>query len=94
MLVAGAVITPQMTGQSLALEIATPDGTASEAFGWVVTAITLGVAAGQSVAGWAVESAGTWAAFLASGLAGVVVAGVLWLRRRTLVPELARAGRV
>jgi MFS family permease len=91
MLVAGAVITPQMTGQSLALEIATPDGTASEAFGWVVTAITLGVAAGQSVAGWAVESAGARAAFLASGLAGVVVAGVLWLRRGTLVPELEPA---
>lgn len=96
MLVAGAVITPQMTGQSLALELATPDGTASEAFGWVVTAITLGVAGGQSVAGWAVESAGAPAAFLASGLAGVALAGVLWLRRGTLasgpVPEPACVG--
>jgi MFS family permease len=86
MLVAGAVITPQMTAQSLALEVATPPGTATEAFGWVVTAITLGVAAGQSVAGWAVETAGAPAAFLASGLAGVVVAAVLWLRRVTLAP--------
>jgi hypothetical protein len=33
-----------------------------------------------------VESAGPWAAFLASGLAGVVVAGVLWARRGTLAP--------
>jgi MFS family permease len=86
MLVAGTVITPQMTGQSLALELATPPGTATEAFGWVVTAITLGVAAGQSVAGWAVQSAGTPVAFLASGLAGVAVAAVLWLRRHTLAP--------
>ena len=86
MLVAGAVITPQMTAQSLALEIATPEGSAAEAFGWVVTAITLGVAAGQSAAGWAVESAGAPAAFLMSGLAGVVLAVVLWVRRGSLAP--------
>ena len=84
MLVAGAVITPQMTAQSLALETAAPPGTANEAFGWLITAITLGVAAGQSTAGWAVESAGAPAAFLASGLAGVVLALVLWVRRGTL----------
>ena len=61
MLVAGAVITPQVTAQSLALEVATPAGTATEAFGWVITAITLGVAAGQSVdrvAGGAVRTVG------------------------------------
>ncbi len=96
MLVAGAVITPQMTGQSLALEVVAPEGTATEAFGWVVTAITLGVAAGQSVAGWSVETAGAPAAFLASGLGGVALAAVLWLRRGTLVPvpapEAARVG--
>jgi MFS family permease len=86
MLVAGAVITPQMTGQSLALEAVAAPGTATEAFGWVVTAITMGVAAGQSAAGWAVETAGPPAAFLASGLAGLVLAVVLWLRRATLVP--------
>jgi MFS family permease len=85
MLVAGAVITPQVTAQSLALEVATPAGTATEAFGWVITAITVGVAVGQSVGGWAVETAGAPAAFLAGGLAGVVLAGVLWVRRATLV---------
>jgi MFS family permease len=86
MLASGAFITAQLTAQSLALEIATPPGAATEAFGWTVTAITLGLAAGQSAAGWAVESAGPWAAFLASGLAGVMVAGVLWARRGTLAP--------
>jgi predicted MFS family arabinose efflux permease len=84
MLVAGTVITPQVTAQSLALEVATPPGTATEAFGWVITAITLGVAAGQSVTGWLVEHSGPSAAFLAGGLAGVVLAGVLWVRRNTL----------
>jgi MFS family permease len=88
MLVAGAAITPQMTSQSLALELAAPPGTATEAFGWVITAITLGVAAGQSGAGWAVETAGAPAAFLACGVAGVVLAVVLWLRRDTLAPAV------
>lgn len=96
MLGSGAFITAQLTAQSLALEIATPAGAATEAFGWTVTAITLGLAVGQSVAGWAVESVGPAAAFAASGLAGVGLAGVLWLRRATLVPapvaEPARAG--
>jgi MFS family permease len=90
MLVAGAAITPQMTSQSLALELAAPPGTATEAFGWVITAITLGVAAGQSGAGWAIETAGAPAAFLACGVAGVVLAVVLWLRRDTLASMPAR----
>jgi hypothetical protein len=87
MLVAGALITPQVTAHSLALEIAATPGTATEAFGWVITAITLGVAVGQSVGGWAVEAAGAPAAFLAGGLAGVVLAVVLWMRRGTLAPS-------
>jgi hypothetical protein len=86
MMVSGAVITPQVTAQSLALEIVAPPGTATEAFGWVVTAITLGVAAGQSGAGWLVEAAGASTAFLASGTAGAVLGLVLWLRRGTVAP--------
>ena len=86
MLVAGVTITPQITSQSLALEIATPPGTATEAFGWVITAITLGVAAGQSLTGWLVERSGPSAAFLAGGVAGVLLAAVLWARRHTLAP--------
>jgi hypothetical protein len=90
MLVSGAVITPQVTAQSLALEVATPQGMATEAFGWVITAITLGVAAGQSTTGWLVEQAGPSAAFLAGGVAGVLLAGILWLRRHTLAPSVDR----
>jgi predicted MFS family arabinose efflux permease len=85
MLAAGALITPQVTAHSVAVEGAAPVGTATEAFGWVVTAATLGLAAGQSVAGLVVEAAGPASAFLAGGVAGAVLAGVLWARRRTLV---------
>ena len=86
---AGALITPQVTAHSLAVDIAAPPGTATEAFGWVITAATLGIAAGQSSAGIVVEAFGPPAAFVAGGIAGVVLAAVLWLRRATLLPRHA-----
>ncbi|MEJ3655662.1 MFS transporter [Actinomycetes bacterium KLBMP 9759] len=92
MLLAGATITPQVTGHSMAVEIAAPRGTATEAFGWVVTAATLGLAAGQSVGGIAVEASGPPAAFLVGAAAGIVLAATLWFRRRTLVPTAPAAG--
>ena len=85
MLVAGALITPLVTAHSLAVDIAAPPGTATEAFGWVITAATLGIAAGQSTAGVVVEAFGPPTAFLAGGAAGVVLAVVLWMRRATLL---------
>jgi MFS family permease len=91
MLVAGALITPQVTAHSLAVEIVAPAGTATEGFGWVITAATLGIAAGSSIAGVAVEQAGPPAAFLAGGVAAAVVAVLLWVLRSSLVPEPAPA---
>lgn len=90
MLLAGAVITPQVTAHSLAVDGAAPAGTATEAFGWVVTAATLGIALGQSSAGLAVEFAGPASAFLVGGVAGGVVAAALWFRRGTLAPAAHR----
>jgi MFS family permease len=93
MLLAGALITPQVTAHSVAVDRTAPAGTATEAFGWVVTAATLGIAAGQSSAGVVVELAGPSASFLVGGAAGGVVAALLWVRRATLLPEpvLARS---
>ncbi len=86
MLLAGATITPQVTAHSLGVEATAPAGTATEAFGWVVTAATLGLSTGQSAAGVVVEAAGPRAAFLVGAAAGVVVACLLWLRRASLAP--------
>jgi len=93
MLVAGGLITPQTTGQSLLVEAVAPRGTAAEAFGWVVTAITVGAAAGQSLAGVVVDAFGAPAAFVVGGGAGLGLGALLWMRRRSLEagPDLHRA---
>ncbi|MBB4687711.1 MFS transporter [Amycolatopsis jiangsuensis] len=101
MLLAGAMITPQSTTHSAAIEVVAPGGTAAEAFGWVLTAVTLGLSAGQSVSGYLVEHSGPGAAFLAAGVAGVALAAIVWLLRGTVraplapsgTPELVTAGR-
>jgi len=90
MLLAGATITPQVTAHSLGVEATAPKGTATEAFGWVVTAATLGLSSGQSTSGMVVEAFGPHAAFAVGGIAGVVVAGVLWLRRSSLRPQVVQ----
>ena len=84
-LVAGMWITPQSTTHSTSIDVVAPQGTATEAFGWVVTAVTLGLAAGQSTSGYLVEHVGVWASFLSSSVAGMVIAGAVFLRRLTLV---------
>jgi len=87
MVVAGCTITPQATAHSMAVELAAPAGTATEAFGWVITAVTLGLAGGQALGGALVEAYGPSSAFLAGAAAAVVVAGLVALLRASLAPE-------
>lgn len=84
MFAAGAMIAPQAATHSAAIEIVAPQGTAAEAFGWVLTAVTLGLAFGQSVSGFLVEHSGPPAAFLAAGAAALVIAVVVWSMRATV----------
>jgi MFS family permease len=84
LLVAGVWITPQSTTHSTAIELVAPRGTATEAFGWVVTAVTLGLAVGQSMSGYLVEHVGVPASFLASSGAGLLVTGLVFAGRRTV----------
>lgn len=91
MVVAGALITPQATAHSSVIEVAAPRGTATEAFGWVITAVMLGVAAGQSISGFLVEAFGPPASFLAAALSGVLLAAWVLARRSTLAAPAAPA---
>ena len=82
--VVGTLITPQATTHSAAIEQVAPAGTATEAFGWVVTAVTVGLAIGQSASGQLVEVYGTGAAFVAAAVSGFVIAVLVWVFRRTV----------
>ena len=84
LLVVGTMITPQSTAHSSMIDHAAPAGTHTEAFGWIITAVTLGLAGGQSMAGQLVEHVGPRAAFLAAGAVGLAVAAVVLARRATL----------
>jgi len=84
LLVTGMLITPQATAHSATIDVVAPVGTTAEAFGWLITAITLGLALGQSASGQLVESRGPSLSFLAATLSGLIIAGLLWLFRRTL----------
>jgi MFS family permease len=92
LLVAGALITPQSATHSTTIEVVAPEGTAAEAFGWVLTAVTLGLAFGQSVSGYLVEHFGPAASFLAAAVVGVVLAAGVWALRGTLRPHRADTG--
>ncbi|KAA2262461.1 MFS transporter [Solihabitans fulvus] len=84
LLVVGTLITPQSTSHSAAIEQVAPAGTATEAFGWVITAVTVGLAIGQSISGQLVDHVGTSAAFVASAVAGLIIASLVWVSRRTI----------
>ncbi|MFD2417611.1 MFS transporter [Amycolatopsis pigmentata] len=86
LLAAGALITPQSAMHSTAIEIVAPAGTEAEAFGWVLTAVTLGLAFGQSTSGYLVEHYGPPAAFLAAAGVGLAIALGVWLLRGTVRP--------
>ncbi|WP_434451700.1 MFS transporter [Lentzea sp. E54] len=80
----GTMITPQSTAHSAAIEQVTPNGMAAEAFGWVITSVTVGLAIGQGLSGQLIEHFGTRPAFVASGVAGLLIALAVWLLRGTV----------
>ncbi len=94
-LAAGSAITPQSTAHSVALDMAAPAGTATEAFAWVVTSVTLGSAVGQSLSGQLVElPTGPPLAFAVASAVGGIFAVLLWLRRGTLASEPTTSPRL
>lgn len=87
MVLAGTLITPQSTTHSSAIELLAPKGTATEAFGWVITSVTLGLAAGHSTSGVLVERFGPPWSMVAAAVIGLGMAAVVFARRATVRPE-------
>lgn len=89
LMVAGTLITPQATVHSLLVDRVAPAAASGEAFAWVVTAVTLGLGLGQGIAGPLYSKFDAAPALLGAVLIGLLIAGVAWLRRATLLPAAA-----
>jgi predicted MFS family arabinose efflux permease len=76
LLFAGATIAPTFVSANGMLDHLAPTGTLTEAFTWTSTGISMGIAAGSTVAGALVEAASPGIAMLALG-GGGVLAGLL-----------------
>jgi MFS family permease len=100
LLLAGAAIAPTCASAYAMVEDVTPEGTITEAFAWLATALAVGAAAGAAGGGAVADSAGPAAACALAGCAGTFAVLVTLLRSRTLggvadpaaiVPALAAA---
>jgi predicted MFS family arabinose efflux permease len=76
LLIAGATIAPTFVSANGMLDHLAPAGTLTEAFTWTSTGISMGIAAGSTLAGALVEAASPGIAMLALG-GGGVLAGLL-----------------
>jgi predicted MFS family arabinose efflux permease len=90
LLFAGATIAPTEATLSAMVDTAAPDGTVTEAFAWLATAMAVGSAAGAAGAGIVADRAGPTAAFALAGGAGALALLTCMLRSRTVAP--ARRG--
>ena len=89
LLVAGAAIAPTYATVYAMVDRAAPEGTATEAFAWLATAIEIGASAGAGLAGALADGAGPAAAFALAGGAGAVALLATALRSDTLVAPRA-----
>jgi MFS family permease len=84
LLVAGAAIAPTEATLYGMVDNAAPDGTITEAFAWLATAMAVGNAAGAAGAGIAADRAGPAAAFALAGGAGALALLASMLRSRSV----------
>ncbi len=86
LLVAGAAISPTEAALYAMVDDAAPEGTITEAFAWLATAIEVGGGVGAAGAGLLIDHAGATAAFALAGGAGALAVLTVLLRAGTLTP--------
>lgn len=83
---AGLSIAPLLSTASHVVGEIAPAGTVTEAFTWPITALVIGIAAGNAAAGAIASSAGWRESFLVAAGGALVGAMIAVTRRRTLRP--------
>lgn len=89
LLLAGVAIAPAIAVQLAVMSEVAPERSRTEAFTWASTANFLGIAAGSTVAGWAVDRVGVRAGLLVSAALAAVTALLAYAGRHGLgLPKL------
>ncbi len=90
-LLAGAPIAPLITTRNELISQVAPQGTETEAFTWLMTALIAGLSLGTAIAGAVIEAAGWQEAVLAGVAVALAGAATTFARRGALRPALAPA---
>jgi predicted MFS family arabinose efflux permease len=93
LLIAGAAIAPTFGTIYAMVDLATPEGTATEAFAWLATALAIGEAIGAAAGGAMVDQVGSAAAFGLAGSAGLIAVLTTALRSGTFAGETEPPGQ-
>ena len=94
LLPAGALCAPTLTASTDMISRIVPDGARGEAMGWHGSSLTVGLAVGAPLAGWAIDLGSPLWGFVAVGAAGGVVAVLLLLVRRRLTVAAVAASQL
>jgi predicted MFS family arabinose efflux permease len=86
----GLAIAPSLARLYTRIGRIAPEGSTTEAFGWLGTAFLLGTAAGSSLGGITVDGLGARPALAISGLVAVCGAVFVGLKARRRQPEVDR----
>ena len=81
---AGAAIAPAYASIYAMVDAVAPEGTVTEAFAWLATAMAVGAAAGAAASGALADGAGPGGAFLLAGVAGGLAVAAALLGAPTL----------
>ncbi len=82
--IAGVGIAPALISSSTLVEVLVPRAALTEGLTWVVTALTVGAAAGAALAGVAIDLAGSRAAFSVAFAAGIISVLIIVIGREPL----------
>jgi len=91
-LVAGFAVSPAFIAGYALVELLVPEAVLTEGFTWLIAATGIGMAAGSSAGGLAVDIAAARAAFLVAAAAALLAASIALLGRRWLRSPLPPAG--
>jgi MFS family permease len=84
LLPAGALCAPTLTASTDLISRIVPDGARGEAMGWHGSSLTVGLAVGAPLAGWAIDLGSPKWGFVAVGAAGALVTLLLYFVRSRL----------